>query len=342
MRPACWLLAVLAVGCAHGASATAPDDVTRMMAGPVARDVAAQAPEAWVEVARLADAARSLRGNERVAAEAELALALEWAQSVARRAAADHARAADDASNAALAQEGDGFAAETARLLDASRRLAASRVQNAAVRAPIAAPRDAAHRAALQADLARQTELMLAAAEFLGADGADLQRARAASAGPGGDGVATAAAALRRAEALLEAARRRAPVEGETDAVRLQASLSANEGVEAYRDARGVIAVLHGLFAGARLAPTSAGRVAVLARVLRAHPSTPVRIESFASAPTRAAATSLAQAQATALRGAVEHAGADVAHVQAAGYARTPSAGETDRVEVVLLGGRTE
>ena len=87
------------LGCGGTAVRPEVDPVARAMAGPVARGLVTSAPEAWAEVLREADRARGLSGMERVDAEVELALSLEWAQAVAERGVADRSIVATNRSS---------------------------------------------------------------------------------------------------------------------------------------------------------------------------------------------------------------------------------------------------
>jgi hypothetical protein len=129
----------------------------------------------------------------------------------------------------------------------------------------------------------------------------------------------------------------------DVDALRLQASLSDTDGVDAHRDERGVVAVLRGLFAGPRVSPTARSRVEMLGRVIRSHGALPVRVECFVGGASAGASVALARAQSTALRAALVAAGVPAERLQAAGYHRLPGGARTeDRVEVVLLSPRAE
>lgn len=343
-------LLVTALGCGASRSRPEEDSVAIALGGPVARGLAAGAPEAWIEVMREADRVRDLSGSERSSAEVELALALEWAQAVAERGVAERAAAAASAQRVTLTDEQARLAVEIARLEQSTRTSLAAheraRQAQQASRAPTAV--EASRRSATAADLDQQSELLLAAAELFGARPEAINPLRARIvAGParGSDRLTVSAAVFREAEALLEATRAAgtAVSTADVDALRLQSSLSQNDGVDAHRDARGVVAVLRGLFAGGRLAPTSRSRVAVLERVIRSHGTLPVRVECFVGGPVAATAVAAARAQATALRTALIAAGVPAERLQAAGFHRLPgSARSEDRVEVVLLSLRAE
>lgn len=345
-----WALCATLAGCA-GTTVRADDDaVTRALGGPVARGLVTAAPEAWAEVLREADRVRALSGAERADGEVELALALEWAQGVAERAAADRSLADASALRSSLTEEQTRLDAETARLDGAVQRSLAAHAQaqqaQSAARAPTAV--EASRRAAVADDLDQQTELVLAAAELFGArpEPVAALRARVQQGRAGGAArVAASAAIYREAEALLESARASGAVVSTADveALRLQSSLGEAQGVDAHRDARGVVAVLRGLFVGPRLAPTARARVELLGRVIRSHGTLPVRVEAFAGGPNAAAATATARAQANALRAALVTAGVPAERLTAAGFHRPAgSARNDDRVEIVLLAPRAE
>lgn len=348
-----WLGGVVvmaALGCSGASVRPEEDAVTRALGGPVARSLVTGAPEAWAEVLREADRARGLSGTARSDAEVELALSLEWAQAVAERGAADRSLAAASTQRAALADEQTRLDAEIARLEEATTRSLAAHAQarqaQAAARTPTAV--EASRRSATADDLDQQTELLLAAAELFGARPEAIHPLRARivpgrAATP--DRLTASAAVYREAAALLDATRASgaAVSTADVDALRLQASLTETEGVDAHRDARGVVAVLRGLFAGPRLAPTSRSRVELLGRVIRSHGTLPVRVECFVGGPVAATAVATARAQATALRAALITAGVPADRLQAAGFHRLPGSARTeDRVEVVLLSPRAE
>lgn len=343
-------LVALALGGCAGTTVRPDDDpVARVLGGPVARGLVTGAPEAWAEVLREADRVRSLPEAERADGEAELALALEWAQGVAERGSADRALAETATQRASLTEEQTRLDAEVSRLDAAVQRSLAAHAQvrqaQAAARAQTAV--EAARRAAAADDLDQQTELLLAAAELFGArpDAVAPLRARVVQGRAAGAGrVAASAAIYRDAEAVLDAARSSGAVVSAADveALRLQSSISANEGVDAHRDPRGVVAVLRGLFAGPRLSPTSRSRVELLGRVIRSHGTLPVRVECFVGGAA-AAATATARAQANALRAALITAGVPADRLVAAGFHRPAGSARTeDRVEVVLLTPRAE
>lgn len=341
---------VAALGCSGASVRPDEDPVTRALGGPVARALVTGAPEAWAEVLREADRARGLSGAARADAEVELALSLEWAQAVAERGAADRSLAASSTQRAALTDEQTRLDAEIARLEEATSRSLAAHAQarqaQQAARTPTAV--EASRRSATADDLNQQTELLLAAAELFGARPEAIHPLRARivpgrAATP--DRLTASAAVYREAEALLEATRASgaAVSTADVDALRLQASLTETEGIDAHRDARGVVAALRGLFAGARLAPTSRSRVELLGRVIRSHGTLPVRVECFVGGPVAASAVATARAQAAALRAALVTAGVPADRLQAAGFHRLPGSARTeDRVEVVLLSPRAE
>ncbi len=345
-----WMLSLSLLGCAGSTVRPDEDPVARALAGPVARSLVTGAPEAWAEVLREADRVRSLPESERADGEVELALALEWAQGVAERGAADRALAETATQRASLTEEQTRLDAEVTRLEASVQRSVAAHAQvggaQAAARAPTAV--EAARRAATADDLDQQTELLLAAAELFGARPEALAPLRARvvqGRASGANRVATSAAIYREAETQLDVARSSGAVVSAADveALRLQSSLTESEGVDAHRDPRGVVAVLRGLFAGPRLAPTSRARVELLGRVIRSHGTLPVRVECFVGGAVATSATATARAQANALRAALITAGVPTERVVAAGFHRPAGSARTeDRVEVVLLTPRAE
>ncbi len=344
------LLSLALVGCAGATVRPDEDPVARALGGPVARGLVAGAPEAWTEVLREADRVRSLPDGERADGEVELALALEWAQGVADRGAADRALAEAATLRASLTEEQTRLDAEVVRLEASVQRSLAAHAQvgraQAAARAPTAV--ETARRAATADDLDQQTELLLAAAELFGARPEALAplRARVVQArASGANRVTTSAVIYRDAETLLDVARSSGAVVSAADveALRLQSSLSESEGVDAHRDPRGVVAVLRGLFTGPRLAPASRSRVELLGRVIRSHGTLPVRVECFVGGAVATAAAATARAQANALRAALVTAGVPAERLIAAGFHRAAGSARTeDRVEVVLLTPRAE
>ena len=118
----------------------------------------------------------------------------------------------------------------------------------------------------------------------------------------------------------------------------LEAALSDAGGFDPRRDARGVIAVMRGLFDGPRLGATSRQRVETLARVIRAHADARVRVEVFVGGAARGPAEALATAQGAALAEALRRGGVAQDRVQAQGlHGAAGNGARDDRVEVVLL-----
>ena len=344
-----WLVSSL-LGCGGTVVRPEADPVARALAGPVARGLVTGAPEAWAEVLREADRTRGLSGMARVDAEVELALSLEWAQAVAERGAADRTIAAASAQRGALSDEQTRLDAETVRVEQAARAALAAHAQAQRAQTAAAAPSavESARRSATADEVDQQTELLLAAAELFGARPELINPLRARllpTRSVPSDRLTDSAAVYREAEALFESTRASgdAVSTSDVDALRLQASLAETEGVDAHRDARGVVAVLRGLFAGTRLVPTSRSRVELLERVIRSHGTLPVRIECFVGGPVVGAAVVTARAQASALRAALVARGVPADRLQPAGFHRLPGSARTeDRVEVVLLSPRAE
>ncbi len=352
MTAARWaLLGVLAIGCASAPPVPEPvRALDRMMASPAARDVARDAPDAFADVTAAVSRARdpSLDDETRSDAALEARLRFERAQALAgavearrRIESADRARTELDADIARIEQETRARQSEVDHLLETRR---AAELARQAAHAPSSTP--APLRAAAAAEMRQQATLFVAAARLLGASPAQLDEARAritsaerASTGDGNAALAAAGAAYAHAERLLSTLREgTSPPTTTGDATSLATALSDAGGMDPRRDARGVIAVMRGLFVGPRLAPTSAQRVETLARVIQGNPEARVRIEVFVGGPTRAPAESLATAQARALATALERAGVPAARLEAQGLHNAgPAAQRDDRVEVVLV-----
>ncbi len=347
-----WSVVVLvAAGCASGPQRPSSlEELSRMMNGPVAREVARDAPEAFAEVTRSARQARELQGSRADDAVAETQLLLEWAQAQSREVRARRRR--DEAHQRLEAAEAD-----TQRIETQTTALEAESTQREAARAraarvavtranPAAVP--VVQRPAAAAELRQQAALLLAAAELLGADAAALRAARerltaserVAPRGQGPtDALTAAAGAYTAAEQLLAAARASRPTAANApDGGRVTEALSQAGGMDPRRDARGVIAVLRGLFVGGALAPTANTRVESLARVLRAHADTRIRVEVFVGGAVRAAAEATALGQAQALARGLAAAGVPAERMQSAGLYRAPGGSrDNDRAEVVLV-----
>ncbi|MFO0605049.1 MAG: hypothetical protein U0324_17850 [Polyangiales bacterium] len=318
-------------------------DLDRMLASPAAREVAREAPDAYSAAVTAAERARAAADDPARLAEAEqeARIVFEEAQCRARMAvarrrteAAERAVAEVDADVARMDQETRALDAESAQAAEARQRAARAR-EAAAAPSRVAA----AERAAAAADLRQQARLFVAAAVMLGADEARVtsvraridaaERAAAPALGPSGEAYVAA-------ERLVEAARAARPAAPATAPD--EAALTGTDGLDARRDARGVIAVLRGLFAGPRLAPTARQRVETLARVVRAQGDARVRVEVFVGGPARAPAEALAGAQAQSLAGELRRLGVPADRLQAQGLHRVEGGSRRDdRVEVVLL-----
>lgn len=344
------LFALVLLGCASQ-QPPRPSRVAldQMMSSPAAREVARDAPDAFAEVASAAQRARDAADDlSRDDLAVEASLEFERAQAVADAArarrrveAAERQRAEIDTEVARAEQEAHTLEAEVARALEARRANARAR---AAVTAPSAV--SVADRRAAATDLRQQASLFAAAAVMLGAEAPRVAEVRArieaaerlADALDASQALSSAGAAYAQAERLLQVARDAHPTQGGTDGAALQASLSEAGGFDPRRDARGVIAVLRGLFGGPRLSPTSRQRVQTLARVIRAHADVRVRVEVFVGGPQRAASEALATAQATALADALRREGVPADHLESQGLYRPSTTGtRDDRVEVVLV-----
>jgi hypothetical protein len=346
-----FVLAWVMFGCA-GTQRVSPSvaAVDQMMSSPAARDVAREAPEAFAEASVAARRAREAQGDpvhgELRATEARLVF--ERAQSVAalaiaRRRIEQAERSLQEVETevSRIEQETEATLAECTRVEESRRAQSQSRQ---AVRAPSQV--EQTQRANAAEGVRTQASLLLAAAVMLGAtevqastvrDGIRASEQLTARGDPDA-ALLTAGRAYTAAERLLTAVREQTPPAEPTDAVTLARSLSANQGIEARRDARGVIAVMRGMFVGPRMAPTSRQRVELLSRVIREHASARVRVEVFVGGPVRAQADALARAQADALGAALRAQATASERVQTQGIYEPDHAGRRDdRVEVVLV-----
>jgi hypothetical protein len=341
MKRALPLLVALTLACAgQRPPPRAVADLDRMLASPAAREVAREAPDAYSAAVTAAERARAVQDDPARLAEAEqeARIVFEEAQcrarlAVARRRLTDAERAVAevDTDVARMEQEARSLDAESAQAVEARQRAARAREAAAAPSRVVAAERSAA-----AADLRQQARLFLAAAVMLGVDEARVAAVRtrieAAERGP----LSAAGEAYLAAERLVEAARtgQRTSI----DPSSLSSSLSGAGGLDPRRDARGVIAVLRGLFVGPRLAPTARQRVETLARVVRAQGDARVRVEVFVGGPARGPAEALATAQAQSLAGELRRLGVPADRLQAQGLHRIEGgARRDDRVEVVLV-----
>jgi len=350
IRPLSTALLLCALGCASAPPRPASlVTLDHALQGPAAREAARDAPEAFASVVTAAERARGLSGVRADEAVEEVLLELERAHAVARERRAR--RRVEEATQRRQAAEDEARRVETqAAALEAeARQREEARATTERTRAAVAAPAsvDASARAATARDLRSQTALMLAAAQLLGATEVQRQPAQSAldtaeRAAPTADpnaALAAAGSAYTLAETLLRTVRAARPATAATvDATRLTEALSGTEGVAPYRDARGVIAVLRGLFTGPTLSPTARTRVQTLARVLQAQGEAPVRLEVFVGGAQRVAAEQLALRQATALQSALSAAGLPAARLHPVGLHRPAgSARNDDRTEVVFV-----
>lgn len=342
---------VALLGCA-GRQPVAPalGDLERMMSSPAAREVARDAPDAFAEasaaVARAREAREADGSVDALALDARLTF--ERAQSVAglaaarrRIEAAERQRSEVEADIARTEQEAHETQAELARTLEAHR--AAARAREAASAPTQVAPSE---RQAAAAELRQQASLFVAAAVMLGAEAPRVvevrERIAAAERAAGGAdanaAILAAGGAYAAAERLVQSARSGVGAESVADGATLEAALSDAGGFDPRRDARGVIAVLRGLFEGPRLGAASRQRVETLARVIRAQADARVRVEVFVGGAARGPAEALATAQAEALAAALRRDGVAQDRVQAQGLHRPTGSGvRDDRVEVVLV-----
>lgn len=345
---------VMAMGCSSAQRpAPAMAEVDRLLNGPVAQEAARDAPEAFAEVTQRAAAARGLQGDRATEAAEDLRLRLEIAHAQAREHRAQRRVTEALQQQREVDDEIQRLDAQARTLEGEISQRRQSQVESQRARVAVQQPSAVvlAERAAMAEEVRQRAGLFLAAAELLGARGATLTAAQeslaaAQRAGEGRDptGALTAAAtAYQRAEAVLHAARTAAPTAttttGAVDATALTRSLSATEGVTPHRDARGVVAVLRGLFTGSTLGVASRSRVQTLARVLSSQPEgTQVRVEVFVGGAARAQAEATARAQAEALVTALVAAGVPRPRLQAAGLYRVANGSrEDDRAEVVLV-----
>jgi hypothetical protein len=348
------VLALAGVACAGAATRPAPLlQLERAVQSPLTREVQRDAPEAYAEYARAVAAAHAAsRGDEDDLADrvAEADLTLAWAATqaranAARRRVAEAERRTHEAEVDAgrMEQQTTAIQREVSERVQARDALARTR---AAAAAPASVPQP--ERAAAAADLRQQAELLIASAALLGAT----EQARAPAlallrsaedAGGRPDATASLVAAGRAyqaAEALIRSTRAATPAPAtSSDGAQLVNDLAGNGGLDPRRDARGVIAVMRGLFGrGAELLPTSRGRLEAMARIVQGHPDARIRVEAFVGGADRARATHGAEAQAQAVVAGLTRAGVPAARLQAAGLFRVPGGTRgDDRVEIVLV-----
>jgi len=342
VRPARFilLLPLLAACAGQRPAPRAVVDLDRMLASPAAREVARDAPEAYGATVLAVERARTVADDAPRLEEAaqESRILFEEAQCRARQAVA---RRRQEAAERALAE----VTADVTRMEEEARRLESERAQavearqradraRAAAAAPARVP--ASERAAVAAELRQQALLFTAAAAMLGAEESRVAAVRqriataegVAALGPSGE-------AYLAAERLVTAARAARPA-GPAPAA--EGAWTDPAGLDARRDARGVIAVLRGFFLGPRLAPAARQRVETLARVVRAQGDAPVRIEVFVGGAARGPAEALANAQAQSLAAELRRLGIPGDHLQTQGLHRIEgSSRRDDRVEVVVL-----
>lgn len=345
-----WIAALVA-GCASGPQRSGTQDVAvaALRDAPATREVARAAPDAYAELAQALARAQAAPPSTRDDALEDARLTLAWAQDRLRVALArDRAVAASRRAEASdeETRRAEQQAAEINAALDRAEAERASRDRAEAAHARPASV-GAAERGATAADLRQQAALHVAAARLLGADDPSCARVSALldaaeRAGRGADVSAALVAAGRAyvaAEALVTEARRDGRArrgDAGTDAAAVLGALSDAGGHDPHRDARGVIAVLRGLFAGSALSPTSRARVRTLANVIRGQEGARVRVEVFVGGP--AAAAARAQSLANTLRDALIAQGVPAAQIEAQGLRAIPGAARgDDRVEVVLV-----
>jgi flagellar motor protein MotB len=168
---------------------------------------------------------------------------------------------------------------------------------------------EAARSLALQARLlCTSTRLLDSKANGLSEDLKALDALDAVLAGqpeatPIDEAVRLRSACLERLTLTRRAATRRAPAAGAADA--LLAELGDAGGLFVFRDDRGVVVTLRGLFSrDAQLTPTAQAQLAMLGRVAKAHPDFPVLVVSHGDS------SAVDDARMTAIVGALKAAGA--------------------------------
>ncbi|MEZ4394688.1 MAG: hypothetical protein R3A48_26745 [Polyangiales bacterium] len=342
------LAALLTAGCAGGPRPTPAGDgaLARLRRSPVAQEVARAAPEAFAAFARDLDVAERAPDDQREAALRDAEVTLLWAQSVARLAVAAERTAAATARAEAAGEAARRAEQQTAVLEGELERAAnerASRERAAAAQARQGPP--SAERVAAAADLRQQAELLLAASRLLGADDAARGPAQAAlvaaeARASASDALLLAGRAFQAAEAVIRAARATAPAMAGSpplDDAALLRSMAETPDLDPHRDARGVIAVLRGLFTGSALVPTARSRLTPVANIVRGQQGGRVRVEVFVGGPARVALPR-ARSQAEALRAALVNLGVDANRLEAQGVVRVPGGARSDdRAELVLL-----
>lgn len=338
----------LLLGCATaGQGARRGDsDIAALRNSPVAQEVARAAPEAFAAFAQELTRVESTPEAQREAARVDAEVVLGWAHAVARASIARERAAAATARADAAEQDtrrAEQQVAEIDAELDraAAERAARERAREAVVRPPATAPA----RVAAAADLRQQAGLYLAAARLLGAD--DAARAPAQAALTAAEGRATAPDALplagramQAAEALVTRLREAQTATAQAprgDDAALLRSVAETPELDPHRDARGVIAVLRGLFNGVTLVPTARSRLTPLANILRSTAGARARVEVFAGGPA-ATAVPRARRQAEAMRAALVALGVEASRLESDGVARVAGGARSDdRAEVVLL-----
>jgi outer membrane protein OmpA-like peptidoglycan-associated protein len=172
-------------------------------------------------------------------------------------------------------------------------------------------------------------------------DALDAQLAKPAGATPIDEAIRLRATCLRQLTLVRREPLRKAPADGRSDA--LLAELSRSGDLFPFRDDRGVVITLRGLFApGAQtLNATGAERVALLGRVAKAHPDFPVLVVVHGQ---QLKPTPEDERRGRAVADALRQAGASKVAVHAAGGAQPVAAPErggaaarNQRIEIVFV-----
>ncbi|HEX3769583.1 MAG TPA: hypothetical protein VHV30_01905 [Polyangiaceae bacterium] len=294
-RAAALLLAVAAAGCGATVMRVASlDEMERVRSSEEVRATATQAPEIFARAEHERDAARAAHAHgDDVGANlhAERAVAAYQHALVLRRISAAVADLAESQKTVdeSTAEE-QSLASDRSKLeadaLDLEHKAQAARDKLAPKQAETAAERQT--RSEATRSRAFEARLLCGAARLLMADAPGLADASkqvdaldAKLGAPAKVGEAPTAddANAARAQCLDVLTRaRRASGHLEDGADALLAELSASGGWDPTRDERGIVVVLRGGFAGAKLTDDGASKLAKLGRVAAAHPSAGVQV----------------------------------------------------------------
>jgi flagellar motor protein MotB len=366
-RAAALVLAVAAGGCGASVMRVASlDEMERVRASEQVRATATQAPEIYARAEHEREAARAAHAQgDDVGANlhAERAVAAYQHALVVRRLSAAVADLAESQKSVdeSTAQE-QSLASDRAKLeadaLELEQKAQAAREKLAAKQAETGAGRQARWEATRSR--AFEARLLCGAARLLMADAPGLAEAgkqvdaldtklgapaKPADAPPADEAGAARAQCL---DVLTRARRASGRLEDGADA--LLAELSASGGWDPTRDERGIVVVLRGGFAGAKLTDDGASKLAKLGRVAAAHPSAGIQVVVHDAQPRAvghdgddgdaqradAVAKALVTGGAAAARIATERAGTRAPLVDP-GDARLRARNE--RVEVVFVAG---